>query len=334
MSLIDRYVSVHHRYVIYYEQEDCGSEAVSAIGFVSDDDDELIGYTGGENALCATESLCLVDPNSEQCQALEFVKKGETTFSIGEDGLIFQCDSTNTDGECSFLDQCYGSSVYPNCHFIVATTSDIVKNPDLIRNTKTEGNTALDEHAYLVYYADSECSELEGIHGIVNGETEVAVTDESISCRDAMACAFHPLGAACNSTMGDGGVTAKIMRMLTGPHVNGEATTCKLEGDCVPVPNSKCIQSTIHPSCYYRMPTAVALLSNPDEYLTYYSVDGETESKNEKDGKTDTNGDAGKTNPDDGEKSEKDEDEGNTSGASSLVSRVLIGVVATAALLL
>ena len=136
-------------YVIYYESDDCSELPVTVRAFVGDDEAILDGRVSEEGS-CTAEGVCLVDANHDYCQNLNVTVKGETTFSIDDKGLIFQCDETNTDGECSFLDQCYGSSVYPSCHFDVRLTSDLVKDPSLVHNPAVASFPDLDKHVYLV----------------------------------------------------------------------------------------------------------------------------------------------------------------------------------------
>ena len=249
-------------YVVYYENEGCGGGAVSMIGFASEDDEILYGGRSS-TGLCAHESICLVDWDSSQCQEMERTKAGNMTFSIGEEGLIFQCDETDTDGDCSVLDKCYGSSVYPNCHFIVALTSEIVANPDLIRNTDTSN---LDQQSYLMFYSDAECSDFEGMQSVASGPTDLAVTDVSVSCQDAMACLFFPDGQACEKAVNGGELGTT--RIIAETRNNGRnAFSCEEDGTCSEMSPDVCMSSSIHPSCHYRWVSAVQLIEDPAKFL-------------------------------------------------------------------
>lgn len=255
--------SEKYLYVIYYEDDGCNNIPTSIIGFVGDDDDLLYGGNS-TTGLCATEGVCLIDSNSEQCQALERTVNGTMTFSIDDTGLIFQCDETNVDGECSFLDSCYGSSAYPSCFFIVQVSSNIADDPNgLIQNADPVG---VEEQGYLHFYSDDSCSQWEGSQGILNGETTYTSFEEDadITCRDAMACIFNPEGATCQGY----DVPTSEYTVFSGT-LGDDATLCASGNstECVVQDPTACMESPIVPQCYYKWSSAAAFLKEPTNFI-------------------------------------------------------------------
>ena len=245
-------------------------------GFVSDNINKVIGAKSS-NGRCAEEVACMLDPASTQCKALQPTSTGNSTTSISDDGLIFQCDDTNTDGECHLLDDCYESSIFPSCMFVLALTSTIIKQPELIKNSVTKH---LDQQSYLLFYSDPECVEFEGLKGFVSGPSvELVQTSDSVSCEDAMSCLLAPGSDLCKEK---GGVTGSTTRVFTETRNNGrDAYQCSPPDsstdvavsknaetrDCDEMESKGCIRSTIHPSCYFRWTSATRFMEDPGSFL-------------------------------------------------------------------
>ena len=211
---------------------------------------------------CSQEVLCLVNPESDQCKSLQFTKDGVTVHSVNENGDVFQCDSTNTDGDCSYLTDCYGSSLFPNCKFFTTKSSAILADPSLISNANPAG---LEDSTYMIFYSDDECQEWEGLKGVTSGEHVFdRITDDSVSCSDALACVFHSQGDKCQ-TLDTTNTTTRILTQVT---TTGTSQTCDEAGVCQDVDDTQCVRSTIAPSCYVRMTSAQMLVSQPQKYLT------------------------------------------------------------------
>ena len=254
-------------YVVYYENAGCGNgSAISMIGFTSDEEELLYGGRSQEGS-CALESICLVDWKSSQCQDLQRTKAGNMTFSIGKEGFVFQCDNTNTDGECSMLNQCYQSSVYPNCHFLVMVTSELVKRPQLIQNSNP---TNLEQQSYLLFYSDSKCTHFEGMQSLASGSTDLAVTENSVGCESAMACLFNPEGPTCKGLVSNRSALSTKKIIVETRNQGRDSVSCSIDGDpssCEAVSPDACVESDIHPSCHYRWVSAVRLLEDPAFFL-------------------------------------------------------------------
>lgn len=306
-------------YVIYYLDDQCSHSPVSLAGFVSDDDETVhaadfvpetangtttnlaFPYSGPPAPACSMESSCLLNPFSTECRALNQTRIGVTTFSISDQGLVYQCDNTNTNGDCGFLVGCYLSSVYPHCYFRVALTSTLVTNASLLANTHNVSHDVYHEQAYMVFYNDSQCQILEGIQGALAGTTDYVMTDPTISCQDAMVCLFNPLGQACSTLLGVGynrtnyTVTFDVVNqgrdvalcpqpapsshpssssIAVHPYHNISNQSSSLGcTDIVTTPSQPCLPSPIHPSCYYKWTSAVELLQHPESFLGSASPD-------------------------------------------------------------
>ena len=115
------------------------------------------------------------------------------------------------------------------------------------------------------------------------------MTNQDISCRDAMLCALHPeqdeFGIQCQELLGVDIPPTIDLKMM--PIEDGQAVPCDESGNCEPMPADSCQQSTLHPNCYYKLPTAATFFANPELFLpNYVSDDGD-------DG--DTSGEQGET---------------------------------------
>jgi len=286
-SLSEPYV-----YVIYYLDPVCHKYPVSIIGFVSNDDAILYGgraiHDQGIAPACSIESSCLIDQYSPQCQGLNRTKVGVTTFSVSQGGLIYQCDTTNVDGQCSILDQCYGSSVYPDCYFQVALTSELTNNASLITNPHPEAEI-YHEQAYMLFYSDVSCQMLEGIQGVMAGtNNELVMTDTTIFCQHSMVCLFNPTGKACSEllagqTMQNYTIVFETINNGTDVAVchegtqtastasTGSSTITSNGTTCTNIITSstggKCQASPIYPSCYYKWASGVQLFKDPTLFL-------------------------------------------------------------------
>jgi len=251
------------------------------------------------DGLCATQGVCLIDQFSAQCQALERTVEGQMSFSIDASGLIFQCDETNTDGECSFLDQCYGSSAFPACNFVTLASSKVAANPNgLLLNTNPVG---LEEQTYWHFYSDATCQQWEGSQGILNGPTQATSlmgsptapsdpnagatppTDGGLNsttgtdggmtttCREAMACLFNPTGAGCL----DLGVPLTSVTLYSSTENAGQDALACEDGtlsNCQLQDPNACVASTFYPGCYYKWSSAAQLLASPSTFITSYSM--------------------------------------------------------------
>lgn len=209
-------------------------------------------------------------------------------MSVSEDGLVYECDTTNEEAECSVLSGCYESSVYEHCSFELATTVTLVADPDkYLSYPDAKDDPALEQTSYFIFYSDSSCDDVEGIRGVVNNESNpIAVTSETVPCRDAMACAFHGhlpgvLNRVCRDVSGLDVVgwdeqTPPTIDLSLESIQDGQAVPCFQESDsssktiCEPVDPNTCQKSTLYPSCYYRLATAATFFGNPGDFLVNF----------------------------------------------------------------
>ncbi|CAB9512047.1 expressed unknown protein [Seminavis robusta] len=258
-------------HTVYYEKDDCSSP-VGLSTFVHDETLWIIGGHDNVTQQCSLELTCIIDGDGPFCQneLTGNVEQYEIRNQVAKDGRVFQCDQSNENvgqDDCRFLTDCYGSSVFPNCHFRMRSSGAIAQDPSLVRNDNAEGIAGLQHTAYLNLYEDAECKEMLGIDGLVAGGARVlAHTSESMTCREASSCLADPNGATCESF---GGVTDETTTYNLRPSM-GKAMLCddlEDESTCALV-EPTCVQSTIFPSCYQRLVASSELLSNPEVYFT------------------------------------------------------------------
>lgn len=256
-------------YVIYDANDDCGSAPVTIQAFVSDDDAVLNGRDSGTGK-CADEGICIINPDHDYCQGINATKIGKTVFSVDDGGLVFQCDSSNTDGQCSFLDHCYRSSVYPACHFSVAVTSDLLANPSLVTNHNVSNYPELTKHVYQAFYSDPSCKAFVGMEGVLTDGLSVRKTIQdrtNLTCEESMACVFNPTGERCK---GYGGTTGSVW--INATILDERVVLCPYAhpGDCEWVP-IQCQVDRNFPQCYSRWVTASDFFEDPA--ATFISAD-------------------------------------------------------------
>lgn len=145
---------------------------------------------------------------------------------------------------------------------------------DLIRHENAFENDGLDVQSYMALYSNEDCSEFEGVKGIVSGETSLAMTSESMTCEKAIACALYPTGEECAN---NGGTTGEFYTLRTKPAASKVIECTDEDGmGCDEVDPTQCVRSEIFPSCWYRLATAKTFFSNPREFLVgtkYASID-------------------------------------------------------------
>eukprot|EP00934_Nitzschia_sp_Nitz4_P005394 Nitzschia sp. Nitz4//scaffold23_size168460//79726//80835//NITZ4_002219-RA/size168460-snap-gene-0.158-mRNA-1//-1//CDS//3329543635//5384//frame0 len=262
--------SEKYLYNIKYDSQDCGTKAVAITGFASGDVEINVAALDDVSGLCSVEAMCQVDHFSDVCMnVLASNKTTETRNDINSADVIFQCDQSNENvgqAVCRYVLGCEGSSLFPHCHFRLATTSDIFENLDLVRNEQAFDDPGLELHSYMVLYSDEGCTEFEGVQGIVaGGETVFQKTDENMTCRDAIACAFFADGELCAA---NGGTTGGSHSIYLEPSVSTATVCSDASGEsCEQIDGMECRRSEIFPSCWYRLPTATMLLVEPENYF-------------------------------------------------------------------
>lgn len=117
----------------------------------------------------------------------------------------------------------------------------------------------------MMFYSNDDCSEFEGVKGIVSGETSLAMTPESMSCEGVVSCALYPTAEQCQN---NGGTTGEFFTLRTKPAATN-AIVCADENDgsCEEVDPKECMRSEIFPSCWYRLATAKTFFSDPEDFL-------------------------------------------------------------------
>jgi len=257
----DRYV-----YLIYYDSDNCRSDAVAVKGFVSGDNFTATGASDvGGSGRCALETLCILNGSSDQCLELEPTVVARANYTVSGDGTILECDTSNSEldtPECSIKEKqaCEQSSVFPSCYFNVVLGSDLISSTDLLKNNHTDVDP-LDDQLVAVYYSGSDCASFAGLQSMVVGDVMLAATTDAVSCDDAIACAVEPLGKTCQS-LRNGEITATI----DYDSATGTYSVCGPSG-CDDVDPTACVPSPIHPSCHYKLVPGRRFYSSPQDFL-------------------------------------------------------------------
>ena len=265
--------SESYLYFVYYEDDEfsfsgsqCRRNPVGIEGYASGDEASV---TGGAGDNCAEEIACQIDVNSGACQNdLARTVSGSVVTVITDDGQIQECDSTNFEiglPECLFFDGCEESSAYPHCHFDIVKTSDLQRNPEMLRN---DDPGDLEDYAYLVYYSDSSCTDIAGVKGAVSDTTfEIPRLDSDVSCDDAMACVLQPDGSTCQtirSLTKDLGVS-KLRAQTRGDQVFECDSSNEQVGEdtCAVLDPQPCRPSSTIANCHFRWLSAQDLAQRP-----------------------------------------------------------------------
>ena len=188
-------------YLVYYADDAC-QELAAVKGFLSHHPFQLVRATG-EGVSCHDAMVCCLDKTGPACSSLLSVGgagslQDVANFTIEVRGSeVYGCDDSNVDRpECEVIEsaECTASSVY-NCHFRWATGPALEADPEYFVPSSVG---VVDDHAYLAYYNNGDCTDLAGIRGFVS-ESPVDLTrvTEGDSCDAAMACFLQPDGEAC-----------------------------------------------------------------------------------------------------------------------------------------
>eukprot|EP00934_Nitzschia_sp_Nitz4_P000656 Nitzschia sp. Nitz4//scaffold95_size97785//28046//29301//NITZ4_004660-RA/size97785-augustus-gene-0.106-mRNA-1//-1//CDS//3329560451//656//frame0 len=262
-------------YTVYYDGHGCEGSIVSLNPHVSGDDEVVQGTSNVNSTMCSVQSICLADLDADLCDLYAINRTAVAHTDINKDGNIYQCDTSNEDvdqAQCRYIRGCGNSSLFPDCNFVLMTTSDIFEDLDQVRNLNVYDDEGLALTSYMSFYSDANCTEFEGTQGIVAGETEFQGVSESLSCEQALACVFNPEGEWC---INGGGLTGESMTIHTQPAM-AHAILCDDETDesCAEVDANACMRSEFAPSCWYRLSTSYRLFAEPDLFFvsTKYPV--------------------------------------------------------------
>eukprot|EP00934_Nitzschia_sp_Nitz4_P001841 Nitzschia sp. Nitz4//scaffold327_size20599//3154//4283//NITZ4_008634-RA/size20599-augustus-gene-0.3-mRNA-1//-1//CDS//3329547940//1841//frame0 len=270
-----------YSYTAYYDgSNECDGTIVMLNAHVSGDDEYAQGAMDLETSKCSIESVCLVGIASSLCAEYATNISGVAHTAINRDGDIFQCDTTNEDvdqDQCRYIKGCGSSSLFPDCRFILMTTSDVFEDLDQIRNVNAYEDEDLALTSYMTFYSDDECTEFEGTQGIVAGETELMTVSDSISCEASLACIFNPDGETCTNS---GALTGENATIRTLP-ATANAILCTDETDesCAEVDAAVCTKSDVVPNCWYRLSTSYRLFTQPEYFFvsSKYPIAKETD---------------------------------------------------------
>lgn len=167
-------------------------------------------------------------------------------------------DTSNTDEpECSAVpNECFPSSIYPNCHFRLKTEEQLEANPTIIG---TGNSDVVDTHAYMIFFSDEQCETLEAIKGVASDSVLTSV-DETVSCIDAVTCALGPDGNSCSEISEDkkGTVALDVKTTESGILI------CLDDGSCEFAPEG-CAKSDILQSCYFKWVEPTTLFNDPED---------------------------------------------------------------------
>ena len=268
-------------YFVYYEDDEssfsgsqCRANPVGIKGYASGDETPVLGGAGDT---CAAEIACQIDVDSSACQNdLDRTVSGSAVTVITAEGDVQECDSTNFEigsPECLFFDGCEESSAYPHCNFDIVKTSDLQRNPEMLRN---DDPGDLEDYAYLVYYSDSFCTDIAGVRGAVSDTTfEIPRLGSDVSCDDAMACVLQPEGSTCQTIRAltnDLGVS-KTRAQTRGDQVfECDSSNEKVgEPKCAVLDPKPCRASSTIANCHFRWLSAQDLAKRPRRLIGDFS---------------------------------------------------------------
>jgi len=281
-------------YYIYQSRDalGCGGHAVSVRGQLLDNSFSIqrVSSVGGGAAgsqsttTCADETFCLLAPQSNQCLALTgdvastaqvsvtFTDQSGIIDSDGQEQLL-ECDTSNSDNNqqlCIFSPPpCSESSAFPSCVVTLLTGQELVDDPSVLYNPNPPEQVR--ETAYVVYYSDDICTDVEALHGIVlETSNTVQGVDDTVSCEESVACLLNPTGPSCaalEASLSDTTTGFVVKRdnetgFLYSCSDNDESATCRN------ITTSACTKSQMFPNCYQRIVWGPDLLSDPESIVT------------------------------------------------------------------
>jgi len=278
-------------YFVYYEGNECSSGSKNAVAV----DGRVVGANFTRHGIadsgfsCAEQTACNIHAESKQCQDLSLAATDSTSLasegslSYNNESQLLECDPTNSligGTECGVLDtggaMCQESSLYSNCHFSAVLQSELIANPDLVKNDNAANEGFFNDRLTVIHYSDEECQNVASVRTHLTGnDTVVVPSNEDVSCYEAMACWLDPTSGKCKdfgaSTTID--IAHKISNSTIYACVDGECTA--LEPGCNPTP--------LYPNCFVQVAHTAEFLSNPAQFLNPSTVssDGSTEDDDE-----------------------------------------------------
>ena len=260
-------------YNVYYESNDENCKhALLTKGHVSEDPYSVYGAKGDS---CGEEMFCKVKEESSRCKQLEPTLNGTWTIfpenkTWCTENQVYEAWDTNSSTEINclnYIQYCHSSKASPHCSFDLVPFSELKDNPEIMYNPKP--SDLMQEIAYVVYYSDDQCTQLEGLRPFVSGESSsVPDTNQTdLSCESLMGCFLEPDldGPQCTSlnisTLSDVSFTVKNQGKdiyeydPTNVDVGQPVLTERKPEDCY--------QSSLLPTCHFRLISAVTLGAKP-----------------------------------------------------------------------
>lgn len=255
----------NYGYIIFYEKGSttCANSAVTVRPWVSAEKWVSYGASSSSDPSCSTQSLCVLNNESEQCTSLDPGVVVVANITVLPNGTELAC---RNETDCFVSARCSQARAYPNCSFSTVSQAALLKDPvSLLQNTQFPAS-AINQTAYIVYHSDSQCSDFVGLYGYVTGNNSAVNITKSVSgvsCSDAMACLFNSEGASCQALGTNGTVQVS---MLISDNGSDDVTIC-VDGACHVRSSSQCLPSAVYEGCYYRPVSGKGLFENPSLYL-------------------------------------------------------------------
>jgi hypothetical protein len=240
-------------------------EPVSVRMMVLGEENDVIGVSS-ENATCAHQASCLLNPESNTCTSLQRLDPIPVFWGIDNGtGAFVECDqSDERHGQkaCGVeTPGCSKSSVYPSCVKEAYTIQELIDNPTVIQRDNRAG---VEPFSYLLLYSDPNCRSLQGLRSFVEGPQDVVLaadTAADVSCEDSLVCLSNPTGPKCRGLGFN-----EIQTIVTNVTDDAQVVACDTNGDCSSQLDTECTLSFV-PGCYQRWSSAKVLFSNPSAFV-------------------------------------------------------------------
>lgn len=272
-------------YYLYFSDDKCETDTAGIVAKVADE--PFLGVGGLSPAgKCSEEVVCLMDNESDLCQSLNRTNSGNGSILVDDFGVIVECkwkcsvgervsrwqnrqltflfgagDSSNTDNPvCGPIpDECDKSSIYPNCYFRLRTMEQLKADPSVIQ---TMNEAEEDTHAYLVYYEDDQCADIQAIDAMASDKSMATFVDSSVSCNAAVTCAVEPNGESCQNISEEHRTNSTIDLKVTADGI----LVCIEDGSCEFAPTG-CVKSDLLESCYVKWISPTDFFNDPGATL-------------------------------------------------------------------
>ena len=282
-------------YSIHYAGEGCetlrvesgeasSSAAVSVMGYVTGEYNEVFGPPASDNTTCAAAIVCQADAASNADCSVGY----NFTHTIDEGKLVNPQYPDANMSKCHTDKEWFG-----DCNWDYKTLDEIKAEPErLLGNYQPEdvigvqgySENEIFEFIYLAFYEDDSCTDLTTIVTSLSGQTQnvpIAMNNASLTCGEASLCAVNPAAGICADRVDGNTATLKAATQRNVVYQCDTSNEDIGQEECTEYAPTDCTKSSLYANCHFRYLSGSVLGKNPRLLLGENSTEPPVETTSE-----------------------------------------------------